>query len=99
MTEKKMMMGADGMSPRTPGTPREGASTGAERKTNLTAEEVRAKHKEFLFPSVANYYGAESVVLERREGAPRSKDLDGKQYLDFFGGILTLSVGHSEWKP
>jgi 4-aminobutyrate aminotransferase-like enzyme len=25
----------------------------------------------------------------------RVKDLDGKQYLDFFGGILTLSVGHA----
>ncbi len=60
----------------------------------LTAAEVRAKHKEFLFPSVANYYGDESVVLESGKGS-RVKDLDGKTYLDFFGGILTLSVGHA----
>jgi 4-aminobutyrate aminotransferase-like enzyme len=60
----------------------------------LTSAEIRAKHKEFLFPSVANYYGDESVVLESGKGS-RVKDLDGKTYLDFFGGILTLSVGHA----
>jgi 4-aminobutyrate aminotransferase-like enzyme len=60
----------------------------------LTSADVRAKHKEFLFPSVANYYGDESVVLESGKGL-RVKDLDGKQYLDFFGGILTLSLGHA----
>ena len=53
----------------------------------MTSAEVRAKHKEFLFPSVANYY-EESVVLESGKGRG-VKDLDGKQYLDFFGGILT----------
>lgn len=61
----------------------------------LTSADVRAKHKEFLFPSVANYYGDESVVLESGKGL-RVKDLDGKQYLDFFGGILTLSLGHAD---
>jgi len=63
-------------------------------KKTMTSADVRAKHKEFLFPSVANYYGDESVVLESGKGL-RVKDLDGKQYLDFFGGILTLSVGHA----
>src|SRR5271156_5012378 len=58
-----------------------------------TSAEVRAKHKEFLFPSVANYY-KESVVLESGHGA-RLKDLDGNSYLDFFGGILTVSVGQT----
>lgn len=59
-----------------------------------TSAEIRAKHKEFLFPSVANYYGDDSVVLESGKGS-RVKDLDGNTYLDFFGGILTLSVGHA----
>src|SRR5689334_3134277 len=53
---------------------------------------VRAKHKEFLFPCVANYY-EEPVVLVKGEGC-RATDADGHEYLDFFGGILTLSVGH-----
>ncbi len=33
----------------------------------MTSAEVRAKHKEFLFPSVANYY-AEPVVLDSGKG-------------------------------
>ena len=53
---------------------------------------VRAKHKEFLFPCVANYY-EEPVVLVRGEGT-HAFDADGRDYLDFFGGILTVSVGH-----
>src|SRR3954469_8373387 len=59
-----------------------------------TTADIRAKHKEFLLPSVVNYYGYESVVLESGKGS-RVKDLDGTTYLDFFGGILTLSVGHA----
>ena len=44
-------------------------------------------------PRVANYY-EESVVLESGKGS-RLKDLDGKTYLDFFGGILTVSLGQA----
>ena len=59
----------------------------------MSSAEVRAKHKQFLFPSTANYY-EESIVLESGKGS-YLKDLDGKRYLDFFGGILTVSVGHA----
>ncbi len=62
----------------------------------LSSADVRAKHKEYLFPSVANYY-KESVVLESGKGM-RVRDADGKTYLDFFGGILTISVGHANDK-
>jgi len=54
--------------------------------------QVRAKHKEFLFPCVANYY-EEPVVLVRAEGN-RAFDAEGREYVDFFGGILTVSIGH-----
>ncbi len=63
------------------------------KKALPTSAEVRAKHKKFLFASVANYY-EESVVLESGKGS-RLKDLDGKTYLDFFGGILTVSLGQA----
>jgi len=56
------------------------------------SEDVLQKHKDYLFPSVANYY-KEPLVLERGEGC-YVYDTDGKKYLDFFGGILTISVGH-----
>jgi 4-aminobutyrate aminotransferase-like enzyme len=58
-----------------------------------TSDEVRAKHRAHLFPSVANYY-EQPVVLAEGKGT-RLTDLDGHTYLDFFGGILTVSLGHS----
>jgi alanine-glyoxylate transaminase / (R)-3-amino-2-methylpropionate-pyruvate transaminase len=56
------------------------------------AAEVRAKHKEFLFPCVANYY-EEPIVLAEGKGS-LVRDVEGREYLDFFGGILTLGLGH-----
>ena len=56
------------------------------------AEAVLAEHREYLFPVVTPYY-AEPLVLERGEGT-RVWDADGREYLDFFAGILTSSVGH-----
>ncbi len=67
----------------------------SETKT-LSSAEVREKHKQYLFPSVSNYY-KESVVLESGKGM-HVRDADGKTYLDFFGGILTISVGHANDK-
>lgn len=55
------------------------------------SKEVRQKHKDFLFGTI-NYY-EDPVVMAEGKGV-RLKDLDGKSYLDFFGGILTVSVGH-----
>ncbi|GJM22770.1 MAG: aminotransferase [Planctomycetota bacterium] len=59
-----------------------------------TAAEVLAKHKAHLLPSVTNYY-AEPVVLDHGKGT-RLTDVNGREYLDFFGGILTVSVGHCD---
>ncbi len=59
----------------------------------MDSKDVRKKHKDHLFPSVANFY-KESTVLHEGKGS-RITDLDGKEYLDFFGGILTVSVGHA----
>src|SRR3989442_7168286 len=61
--------------------------------TLMDSQTVRQKHKEFLFPCVANYY-AEPVVITEAQGST-VKDLDGREYLDFFGGILTARIGHS----
>lgn len=58
------------------------------------AAEARRKHKEFLHPAVANYY-EEPLVLESGKGL-RVKDANGREYLDFFGGILTVSIGHAD---
>ncbi len=59
----------------------------------MNSEEVRKKHADHLFPAVKNYYREPVVVTEGK--GPRVKDLDGNTYLDFFGGILTVCVGHA----
>ncbi len=65
----------------------------SESKTS-SSEDVRRKHTEFLFPAVGNYY-EEPVVMASGRGR-RLTDLDGREYLDFFGGILTVSIGHAD---
>lgn len=56
------------------------------------SETIR-KHKEFLFPAVAMYY-QEPLALVRGEGFHVWDDQDNK-YLDCFGGVLTVCVGHA----
>jgi 4-aminobutyrate aminotransferase-like enzyme len=51
------------------------------------------KHKEFLFPAVTMYY-QEPLALVRGEGFHVWDDQDNK-YLDCFGGVLTVCVGHA----
>ena len=63
-------------------------------KTESTREQVLAKHEEFLLGAVANYY-ADPIVLESGQGR-NVTDTEGRTYLDFFGGILTVSVGHCD---
>jgi len=55
--------------------------------------EIVRKHKEFLFPAVATYY-QEPIALVRGEGEYVWDDA-GTRYLDCFGGVLTVSVGHA----
>ena len=59
-----------------------------------TREKVLAKHEEYILGAVANYY-VEPIVPESGSGRHLT-DTDGRTYLDFFGGILTLSVGHCD---
>jgi 4-aminobutyrate aminotransferase-like enzyme len=54
------------------------------------------KHKEFLWPAVAMYY-KEPIALVKGEGNYVWDD-GGKKYLDAFGGVLTVSVGHANPK-
>ncbi len=58
----------------------------------MKKDEIIQKHKDYLFPCVANYY-KEPLVIERGEGS-YVYDVEGNKYLDFFGGILTVSIGH-----
>ncbi len=65
--------------------------TQPEQKT--TVSEAIRKHKEFLFPAVTPYY-QEPIALVKGEGEYVWDD-QGNKYLDCFGGVLTVSVGHA----
>ncbi len=62
-----------------------------EKRSSLS--DAVSKHKEFLFPAVATYY-EEPLALVRGEGE-YVWDNAGNRYLDCFGGVLTVSVGHA----
>src|SRR5687768_3423967 len=64
----------------------------AEQKSSLKS--AIDKHKEFLFPAVATYY-KEPLAIVKGEGEYVWDDQDNR-YLDCFGGVLTVSVGHAE---
>ena len=75
-------------------TPETEVENNSKTEENLTSAELKEKHDEYLFPSVINYY-SEAIALESGKGC-YVKDVDGKEYLDFFGGILTVSIGHAD---
>src|ERR1700735_120631 len=58
----------------------------------MTKDEIILANKEFLFPCVFHFY-KEPLVIARAKNQYVG-DADGNQYLDFFGGIVTVSVGH-----
>ena len=64
------------------------------KTASRAAQDAREKHAKYLLPAVANFY-AEPIVLDRGDGMTLH-DVDGNEYLDFFGGILTVSIGHCD---
>jgi 4-aminobutyrate aminotransferase-like enzyme len=55
-------------------------------------EEITKKQKEYIFPSVTTYFPQPLTLV--RGAMQRVWDIEGREYLDFFGGIVTVSVGH-----
>ena len=64
-----------------------------QQEPRSTVSDAVRKHKEFLFPAVAMYY-KEPIALVKGEGE-HVWDEQGNKYLDCFGGVLTVSVGHA----
>ena len=58
----------------------------------MNVQDIMNKHEQYVFPSVITYY-EEPLPFARGEGQ-YLYGVDGERYLDFFGGILTVSVGH-----
>jgi 4-aminobutyrate aminotransferase-like enzyme len=58
----------------------------------MTKEEIIIANKEYLFPAVFHFYKEPLVIARAKD--QYVWDADGNQYLDFLGGIVTVSVGH-----
>src|SRR5919198_663062 len=59
----------------------------------MTKDEMIRKYKQYLFPSVSTYF-SEPLVTDHAS-MQYLWDADGRKYLDFFGGIVTISAGHT----
>lgn len=64
--------------------------------SHVTKEEIILASQECLFPAVFHYFREPLVLTKSKD--QYVWDADGNQYLDFFGGILTVSVGHCNEK-
>ncbi len=62
----------------------------------MTQDEILRKHREYLFHCVTTYY-KDPLVMDHAKNQ-YVWDLEGREYLDFFGGILTISAGHTREK-
>ncbi len=54
---------------------------------------IMERYRRVMFAAAAPYHGDNPLVAERAKDQ-YIWDIDGVRYLDFFGGILTVSVGH-----
>jgi 4-aminobutyrate aminotransferase-like enzyme len=60
----------------------------------MDSSAISRKHDEYLFPCVTNYY-SNPLAVKKGEGL-YVYDWEDNKYLDFFGGILTVSIGHCQ---
>jgi 4-aminobutyrate aminotransferase len=58
----------------------------------MTKQEILLANQQHLFPSVFHYYKEPLVITRAKD--QYVWDSEGNPYLDFFGGIVTISVGH-----
>jgi 4-aminobutyrate aminotransferase len=58
----------------------------------MDRKEIVQKKQQYVYPAVANLY-ADPLPLDHGS-MQHVWDVEGKRYLDFFGGIVTLGVGH-----
>ena len=54
---------------------------------------IMERYRRVMFAAAAPYHGDKPLVADRAKDQ-YIWDIDGVRYLDFFGGILTVSVGH-----
>ena len=58
-----------------------------------SSAEIMERYYRVMFPAAAPYHGDNPLIADHAKDQ-YIWDVDGRRYLDFFGGILTVSVGH-----
>ena len=61
--------------------------------SDTQSDTLLSRKEKYLVPGVSTYYD-EPIVMDHGDGC-YLYDTENRQYLDFFGGILTVSVGHA----
>lgn len=64
--------------------------------TEAAKPSLLERHRTYLLPAQTSmlYYGDAPLTVARAKGSTVWDD-EGRSYLDFFGGILTVSIGHA----
>ncbi|MDQ1336406.1 MAG: 4-aminobutyrate aminotransferase [Thermodesulfobacteriota bacterium] len=57
------------------------------------AQTLLADYSQYIFPAITPFYDDHPLIVDRAKGSTLW-DTEGNGYLDFFGGVLTISVGH-----
>jgi len=60
----------------------------------MDKQALMERYKKYVFPAAAPLYGDDPLIVDRAKDQ-YVWDTDGKRYLDFFGGVLTVSLGHA----
>lgn len=55
--------------------------------------DIMQRYREVMFPAATPYHGDNPLIADHAKDQ-YIWDIEGRRYLDFFGGILTVSVGH-----
>ena len=55
--------------------------------------EIMERYEKVMFPAAVPYHGEAPLIADRAKDQ-YIWDVEGTRYLDFFGGILSVSVGH-----
>ncbi|MEM9954647.1 MAG: aspartate aminotransferase family protein [Chloroflexota bacterium] len=59
----------------------------------MSSADIMERYQKVMFPAKAPLHKENPIIVDHAKDQ-YIWDVDGKQYLDFFGGILTVSVGH-----
>lgn len=65
------------------------------KQTNPTSqtETLLTDYSKYIFPAITPFYGDHPLIVDRAKNSA-IWDIEGNRYLDFFGGVLSVSVGH-----